>query len=136
MNNPIEIFYCWQAVVTALMVYMLTQALKSYVPLLYTPKTAKGKVVFKRGLMVTLPPILGFIVAALIPIHPETLISYVTEHASNKLDSVMIYGAWGAAVGQFADYLYTKVKGFIDDYVPAHRASIVPSSSDDESESQ
>ncbi len=119
-TNPIDIFYCWQAVVTALMVYMLTQAFKTLFPYVYTPKTEKGKVFYKRVVLVILPPILGFIGSAFVPIHPEILISYVAEHANSKFDSMMIYGAWGAAVGQFADYLYSKIKKFINDYLPAN----------------
>ena len=132
MNNPLEIFYCWQAVVTALMVYMLTQALKSYLPYVYTPKTVKGKTLYKRFILVSIPPILGFIGSALIPMHPEVLIAYVAEHANNTFDKIMIYGGWGAAVGQFADYLYSKIKSFISDYKPNNNNN---SSSDENSTS-
>lgn len=108
-NNPIEILYCWQALVMAVAIYMLTHTIKAAIPHLYTPKTEKGKVILKRVVMPAVPPLLGFIGSIIVPLHPEVLSAYVTEHVKNAFQGAMIYGIWGAAVGQFADYAYTKV---------------------------
>lgn len=115
MNNPIEIFYCWQALVVALMVYMLTQLVKVALPLIITPKTEKGKTILKRVVMPSIPPLLGFLGSALLPLHPEVLIAYVSANIHNWAEEALIYGAWGAAVGQFADYIYSKVSKFLGD---------------------
>lgn len=115
MNNPIEIFYCWQALVVALMVYMLTQLVKVALPLIVTPKTEKGKTILKRVVMPSIPPLLGFLGSALLPLHPEVLMAYVSTNIHNWAEGALIYGAWGAAVGQFADYIYSKVSKFLGD---------------------
>lgn len=124
MNNPIEIFYCWQALVVALMVYMLTQLVKTILPIVYNPKTEKGKTLLKRAIMPSIPPILGFLGSALLPLHPEVLNAYVDANVHVWVEKALIFGAWGAAVGQFADYIYSKISKFLKDM------NITPGNSD------
>jgi hypothetical protein len=63
-----------------------------------------------------------------IPLHPETLMEYVSTHVDvNKTwQHYAVYAAWGAAVGQFSDYIFSKVKAVFGDVRKA-RESTPPS---------
>lgn len=116
MPNPLEIFYCWQALLLALVVYMLTQLVKTTLPFIVNVKSIKAKAIIKRVVMPAVPPLLGFICGALIPLHPEVLNAYVHESINgNWIQNALIFGGWGAAVGQFADYVYSKISKLIGD---------------------
>jgi hypothetical protein len=67
----------------------------------------------KRVILPTIPPVLGFIIGVYVPIRPEVLITYaMTQKYTNW---VTIYGSWGVVIGQFADYIYTKLTKLIVD---------------------
>ena len=116
--NPIEIFYCWQALVHALMVYMLTQLVKTAITKQLGPwcnKKPNRTWWVKRVILPAVPPILGFLGAASIPLRPDVLIEYVNTHSIPAHQASLVYGAWGAAVGQFADYIYSKFSAAMKD---------------------
>ena len=119
MSNPIEIFYCWQAIVQAMMVCALTQLVKVGITARLADKwdiaNPKRAWWMKRVIMPAVPPVLGFLGAAAIPIRPEALIEYVaTQHIEATMAS-LVYGAWGAAIGQVADHIRTKVMAAVKD---------------------
>ena len=64
--------------------------------------------------MPIIPPLLGFIIGVFLPIHPEVLITYVLTQSYSSW--ITIYGSWGAVVGQFADYIYSKLTKVVIDF--------------------
>jgi hypothetical protein len=124
--NPIDILYAWQSALLAAVIVGLTQAFKAGIEAWLTfrnngtTKTGKelrGEItLIDRALLPLFPLVMGAMMAAFIPIRPEALTQYVTEHGHG---SRWAYAMWGAAVGQFADYLYQRVKRLL----PQDRAS-------------
>ena len=124
--NPIEVLYSWQSVVLAVAVAGLVQAIKTTLdtalgaaPTGRKPETtdrraarATGREIRKQSALLTrillplLPIIIGAVLAMLVPLRPDILTEYAKTHGEN----VGIYGLWGAAMGQFADYIYQQAK--------------------------
>ena len=71
----------------------------------------KQSVAITRFLLPMTPILVGFLYANLVPLRPETLAEYVAEHVDDGWAwGVMAWGAWGAACGQFSNYLYDRLK--------------------------
>ncbi len=124
--NPIEVLYSWQSVVLAVAVAGLVQAIKTTLdtalgaaPPGRKPETtdrraarATGREIRKQSALLTriilplLPIIIGAVLAMIVPLRPDILTEYAKTHGEN----VGIYGLWGAAMGQFADYIYQQAK--------------------------
>lgn len=100
-------------------IYMLTQGIKTIVDVAMgkddkgVPKRRKN-VWLNRVVFPAIPPVLG-LALAFVPLRPTFLIEYVAEHFTG-FDEYLAYMAYGAVVGQFSDYGYTKVKSFIEDF--------------------
>lgn len=110
--GPLDIFIGWQPLLIAAIVYMTTQLVKAIIDGVMGREKRKANRVLTRIVLPALPPLLGAC-AAFIPAHPQSLVDYV---AANELDwwvAQLIYAAWGATCGQFADYLYSKIKNLI-----------------------
>jgi hypothetical protein len=104
----------------AVVIYMITQAIKTVVDLVMGKDenkvpNRKKNVWLTRVVFPALPPLLGLLLGAFVPLRPTFLIDFVNEYMTG-FSSTMVYGAYGAIVGQFSDYIYTKVKAFIQDY--------------------
>lgn len=69
-----------------------------------------------RFVLPGVPLFLGVAAACLVPIRPEVLTEYVSTHELVGVGMYSVYGAWGASVGQFADYTFSKVKRVIEAY--------------------
>ena len=131
MANPIEILLCWQAVVITVAVAGTTQFLKVGMDIavgrLAPDETPTVKDMAKLGknmrrdikildtwVMPTIPLLIGFVAACVLPVHPEVLQNYVEVMVSKNLMTVdqtwLVMGPWGAACGQFADYIVSKIK--------------------------
>lgn len=111
-SNPLEILYCWQSLVGAIVIYVLTQLVKSVIVVwrgAWFDQTAQRRLVLKRYLMPAVPPFIGFLYAVSIPLRPDVLVEYVTTHALIGVLASLCYGAWGISIGQLADYAYSKV---------------------------
>lgn len=110
MGNPIELLYSWQALLLAGLVMGLTQFIKTVIDLKISKEARKNNPVLNTLIMPALNPLFGFLIAMVIPARPEVLIEYATTHVLVQWESLLVFGAWGAAVGQFADYIFSKVK--------------------------
>jgi len=117
-NNPIYIFFCWQSLVLALAVSGSVQFIKRVLDTRMGVERRKNNKYITRVLLPTLGLFLGALYANIMPVRPEILITYVTNHKESWANPVWgmaaTYGGWGAAVGQFADYIFTKVKRLIE----------------------
>lgn len=76
----------------------------------------KNSVWMNRFVLPLTPIIVGVLVAAFVPVHPETLIEYLDENVSDWWGRTSVFALWGGACGQFADYIFSKVKAFFEDF--------------------
>lgn len=153
MENPVEILYSWQALLVAITASGLTQLIKtifdvalgrqvvkrmSMVPppadsdskaTVPVTTTTAGKEARKsnpwvnRILLPMIPILLGALIGALIPLRPEALTDYVDAKVPEWYWQDVIYGTWGAACGQFADYIFTKAKSILKAFIESKSAS-------------
>lgn len=113
MLNPIDVLYCWQTLMMASVIVGLTQSFKASIEafLTYKNKDAglsgkelRARVKMLDSVLLPLFPLMsGALIGAFIPLRPEVLTTYVNQHASGSHGA---YALWGAAVGQFADYIF------------------------------
>lgn len=119
-QNPLEVLYSWQSLFLAVIISAITQALKTTIDIYYGSGSggrAHGAVIRKSSLLMTgvllpsIPIVFGMAMAVLVPVRPDPLESYVSQHH----DGPWVYAMWGGSVGQFADYIYQRIKKFITD---------------------
>lgn len=128
--GPLESIFCWQALLIAITAAGVTQLVKTLIDITWgtqapdpTPTLAAAKkvgadlrrqtLILNRVVLPMTPIFAGFLFAAIVPMHPENLIEYVTTHNIVWWQAALIYGSWGAACGQFSDYGVSKVKDFL-----------------------
>jgi hypothetical protein len=117
-DNPVTMFYCWQALVQALAISGIVQFVKVLLDTYLGEERRKANKLVTRVVLPVLGALFGALLANLMPIRPELLTEYVTVHKESwnypALGTFLTYGGWGAAVGQFADHIYTKVKKMLE----------------------
>ena len=123
--NPIDVFYSWQSLLLAVAVSGIVQAVKTGIDTVYGTSPArqsapgvkvhhvgkelrKSNALITRGLLPLLPIIMGAVLAMLVPLRPDILTAYAEGKGGGRDWS--IYALWGAAIGQFADYIYQQIK--------------------------
>ena len=124
--NPLEVLYSWQALLVACGAVGLTQLVKTIHDVragqkapVATPTLRVAAKVGKalrsdgvwmdRFILPMCPIVFGVCLAVLIPARPDPIVDYVKAHEIGKT-AWLIYAAWGAACGQFADYIFTKAR--------------------------
>ena len=107
--GPVEILYNWQSVLLAVAVSALVQGVKRSLDIAIGGTTKRKSLRWVTEVLLPLLPLfIGSVGAIIVPLRPDQLTAYVTEHTSVK--PWVAFGAWGAAVGQFSDYLYQRVR--------------------------
>ena len=110
--GPLEVLYCWQSVLLAIGVATATHGVKRLFDVFAGGKEArKKKIIINRLILPATPILLGAIGAAVVPILPEALIAYSTLHGLVGFKLVLVNAGYGAAVGQFADYVWHRFSG-------------------------
>jgi len=127
--NPIEILYCWQAVVVAVVATLTTTLIKSIIDVVWG-KTApeptpgvkemakigmmkrKGTLVLNRIVIPGIPIVAGALFSSFVPLHPDVIVEYVSTNGIEGIGKTAIFAGWGAGCGQFADYTWTKIMAF------------------------
>ena len=71
-----------------------------------------------RVILPMCPIVFGMCLALLIPARPDPITEYVKLHEIGKT-AWLIYAAWGAVCGQFADYIFSKAKKALDAFLPS-----------------
>lgn len=113
--SPLEIFYGWQAILLAAAVSGLTQIAKKALErrlALRSTTGQSGEDLRQQNWLINdialplVPLVLGAVLGAVVPAHPEVLVAYTRGTGREWL----VYAMWGAGVGQFSDYLYTRLK--------------------------
>lgn len=135
MDNPVEILYSWQALLVAITAAGLTQLIKTIYDIVHGQIVAKkaaekpaGKLSkvgkakrqanpwLNRIVFPIIPIVLGALIGALVPLRPEVLVEYVEGHVDGFWQ-YPVYAMWGAACGQFADYVFSKAKAMVRAFV-------------------
>jgi hypothetical protein len=116
--GPLDLFWGIAPLLLAGVVWMLMQLIKTGVDMRIGREKRKEKLWLTRILLPALPPVIGFALAMFIPLRPESLTDFVSRAELTDWQARAVFGAWGAAVGQFADYLYSKLKSLIQDARP------------------
>ena len=101
MDGPLALFYSLESILLALSVAGLTQIVKGTIP--------RGPKV-DRIVLPMIPILLGAVLAVVVPIRPTVLVAWAGVHKHGWT----VYALWGIAIGQFADYLYQRVKRVLD----------------------
>lgn len=70
-----------------------------------------------RIVMPMIPIILGALFGAFVPLRPEVLVEYAETHVQGWFWQSVVFGTWGAACGQFADYTFSKAKAIMHAFV-------------------
>lgn len=128
--GPLDSIICWQALLVALTASGIAQLVKTIIDITWgmrhetpTPTLAdamklggalRAESLFINRLVLPMAPILaGFVFAMVVPLWPDNLRHYVDNHHIVGYQAGLIFGAWGAVCGQFADYAVSKVKDFL-----------------------
>jgi hypothetical protein len=141
--NPIDVFYSWQSLLLAVAVSGIVQAVKTGIDTVYGTSPArrssdapgakahhvgkelrKGNALITRGLLPLLPILIGALLATLVPLRPDILTSYAEGKGGHDWT---IYALWGAAIGQFADYIYQQIKRNLPGRFGSNGSSLPPS---------
>jgi len=123
--NPIEVLYCWQALLIAGLAAGTTQLVKTLYDIrrgtksiIETP-TVKDAVkvgkmlrkdndaIINRVVLPACPIFFGACYAMLIPARPDVIMAYIAAHHIGA-SAYFIYAGWGAACGQVADHVVSK----------------------------
>lgn len=141
--GPLDSLFCWQALLIALMASGMTQLTKSVIDVVWglrhetpTPTVAdalklggalrRNTLIINRLLLPSVPILAGFLFAAFVPMRPDNLTHYVESHEIVSWQAHLIFGSWGAACGQFADYGVSKVKDFLGTRREIRATSVPP----------
>ncbi len=142
MENPVEILYSWQALLVAITAAGLTQLIKTIYDIVVGQMAAKraaaaGTKPMKMGkakrqsnpwlnriVFPIVPIVLGALIGAFVPLRPEVLVEYVGAHVEHWFWQHSVYALWGAACGQFADYVFSKAKAMVRAFVDNKSESV------------
>lgn len=130
MGNPLDLVYSWQALLVAVVANALTQLVKTLIDIYRghaaespTPTVKdmvrvgaglrRSSLIINRVVVPGLSLVFGALTAMIIPVRPEALIAYCAAQSVSTTGSLAIFGAWGAACGQFASYTFDRVKEVI-----------------------
>ncbi len=138
--SPFDIIYSWQALLVMVVASALTEFVKRTINIFLGMKEdadGDGKLTAWEKLgremradavwinNLVLPGIVvgfGAAVACVIPARPEILLDYAAKHAPGG-HAYLLYAAWGAACGQFADYTFMRLKNTIMDFASKRKAN-------------
>ena len=115
--GPLDLFFGIAPLLVAAAVWMVMAAIKAIVSRVMGGKEKrKSNLWVTRVIMPALPPLLGFLIAMFIPVHPDSLVQFVDDplRELSAWQGRAVYGVWGATCGQFSDYFYSKVKSLIE----------------------
>ncbi len=143
MGPVFDILFCWQAVLVALACSGITHLIKTVVDVVWgkalnkraslppgvDPKTAaelgktvrQSKVIVNRLVFPMVPIVVGMVFAVVVPLWPEALSAYVKDHVTDAAGHwwqvAAVRASWGAACGQFSDYIFSKTHDAFRDWI-------------------
>jgi hypothetical protein len=126
--SVMEILYCWQSVILAAGVSVITKSIKNV--FIIAAGDDEVKQAWARHVALPIVPlVLGSISAVVFPLHPTALSRYIEQdHVQTPW---LVYFCYGGAVGTFADYMYQRVNGVLK-VRDAHGNDAVPQPANDD----
>lgn len=115
--GPLNVLICWQSLLLCLCVATATHGVKTLIDYCINggKEARRRKIFINRIVLPATPIIIGSLVAVLVPLHPEALLTYITEHALVGSKKIAIMIAYGSCLGQFSDYVWHRFSGIKDD---------------------
>lgn len=115
--GPLSVLICWQSLLLALCVATGTHGVKSAIDYAIEggKEARRQKIFVNRIVLPATPIVLGAAVAVLVPLHPEALLQYITDHGLGGGKKLAIMIAYGSCLGQFSDYVWHRFSGITDD---------------------
>lgn len=106
--GPLSMLLSWQTLLLAMIIATLTSGVKTVVDVICGgTERRKSKAVVSEIVLPAVPAVLGVVLGAYLPLHPDMLIKYATEHEQ----SIRLIGAsYGFVVSIFSDWLYQRVR--------------------------
>lgn len=112
MEDFITVVFGLEGLVIGVGVYGIVQFLKSILDVAMGGRvTRRRNRVLTRIVLPALGPVVGALLA-FIPFHPTLLVDMVADRSMGWPESQFVFSLWGATIGGFADYLYSKVSSF------------------------
>jgi hypothetical protein len=115
--GPLGVLICWQSLLLSFCVATATHGVKTVLDFnIKGGKEERRKKVFiNRIVLPATPIVLGSLVAVFVPLHPEALLTYFTDHAIVGGKQIAILIAYGSCLGQFSDYVWHRFSGLTAD---------------------
>lgn len=110
--GPLGMMFSWQALLCASACVGLTKIPTTIIDVAMGKEKRKANKWLSKVVYPVLPVVFGIAYAALVPLRPEVLIAYATEHTTGFW-TIVAYAGWGGACGQFSTTLYDKVLEFL-----------------------
>lgn len=107
--GPLSFLYSWESLLLSVIIYSVTRSVKHGVLIISKTREIENRWV-RYVLFPLVPLVVGSIVCVLIPIHPQQIKDYAAGSGVNKN---LFFMAYGAALGQFADYLHHRIRGIL-----------------------
>lgn len=101
--------------ILVVVVYMVMEFIKTITYRVFP--SAKERLIIKRVILPSLPPVIGFFIAVFVPLRPVVLNTIMELLEANSTQVLLVYGCYGAAIGQFSDYAYTKIKKLFGNFI-------------------
>jgi hypothetical protein len=101
-------------------------------PAIVGKETRKANLWLNRVIFPMVPIFFGALLGAFLPLHPEVLVTYVDAHVEGAVMATLVYATWGAACGQFADYIFSKAKAVMSAFAKDASTPKPPTGTPDE----
>lgn len=111
--GPLEMLYGWEAMLCAIACIGISQLVKT---ILEVTVDKPWPIWVKRLVLPMTPILVGALYAMAVPFLPPPILEWFAENGDIPLWRELLgAAAWGAACGQFANYLYDRVKKLMVD---------------------
>lgn len=131
--GPLSIFICWQSLAMALVITLMTHGVKRAVDvILGGAEVRKNKAWIQQLLLPATPIIFGVVLAIVVPLRPEALDTYITEKAFKGPHLFGVLAVYGACLGQFADYIWSRISATVDGFTRKTLAGLSSSTTEAE----
>lgn len=128
--GPVSVLVCWQSIVLALSIAIVTNGAKRVIDWKSGGSAERKKKLFvNRVVLPGIPILIGALVACLVPLHPDALTQYLTDHAYVGFKKYAILAAYGVVLGQFSDYVWHRYSGLKNDVAKRGKSNESESSS-------
>lgn len=130
---PLEIIYCWQALLIVATANGVSQFVKTSIDVKRGKEWRIARPWIGKLLLPGIAVLTGALMAAFVPARPQMIDDYVAGKHLEGWSARLIYASWGAACGAASSYLYDRVMDAIgmSRAAAAGRSTTTPSAPSD-----